>query len=164
MHFIQNLLFLSIFTKFIFSSPNVMANDRYSTFTRRMEAQGVTVLNEIMEWNMFHWDAHYKMAEEIFRNHPDIDGIFGGDLAAIACLHMAQRKGLRVPEDISIIGFDATTPSNMVYPRLTAIRQNVELLAEVSVNTLLDLVEQRKNVPHRLILDVEIQSGGTVSG
>lgn len=143
-------------------SPNVMANDRYSTFTRRMEAQGVTVLNEIMEWNMFHWDAHYKMAEEIFRNHPDIDGIFGGDLAAIACLHMAQRKGLRVPEDISIIGFDATTPSNMVYPRLTAIRQNVELLAEVSVNTLLDLVEQRKNVPHRLILDVEIQSGGTV--
>ncbi len=49
----------------------------------------------------------------------------------------------------------------MVYPRLTAIRQNVELLAEVSVNTLLDIVEQRKNVPHRLILDVEIQSGGT---
>lgn len=143
-------------------SPNVMANERYRTFTRKMEEHGVTVLNEVMEWNMFHWDAHYKMAEEIFQNHPDIDGIFGGDLAAIACLNMALKRGMRVPEDISIIGFDATTPANMVYPRLTAIRQNVELLAEVSVNTLLDLVEQRKNVAHRLILDVEIQAGGTV--
>ncbi len=142
-------------------SPKVMANDRYRTFTQRMKEHGVAILQEMMEWNIFHWDAHYKMAEEIFRNHPDIDGIFGGDLAAIACLNIAQRKGMRVPEDISIIGFDATTPANMVYPQLTAIRQNVELLAEVSVNTLLDMVEQRKNVPHRLILDVEIQRGGT---
>ncbi len=43
----------------------------------------------------------------------------------------------------------------------TAVRQNVELLAEVSVNTLLDMVGQRKNVPHRLILDVDLQRGGT---
>ena len=49
----------------------------------------------------------------------------------------------------------------MVYPVVTSIRQNVELLAEVSVNTLLDRVEQRKNVPHRQILDVDIQFGQT---
>ncbi|MEY8412265.1 LacI family DNA-binding transcriptional regulator [Lachnospiraceae bacterium 62-26] len=142
-------------------SPKVMANDRYNTCRQILEAKGVTVLQEVMEWNIFNWDAHYKMAQEIFRLHPDIDGIFGGDLAALACLNIAQRRRLRVPEDISIIGFDATAPSNMVYPQLTAVRQNVELLAEVSVNTLLDMVEQRKNVPHRLILDVEMQHGGT---
>ncbi len=142
-------------------SPKVMANDRYVTFMKVLEENGVTVLQEVMEWNIFSWDAHYHMAEEIFRLHPDIDGIFGGDLAALACLNAAQRRGIRIPEDISIVGFDAMTSSNMVYPQLTAIRQNVELLAEVSVNTLLDMVEQRKNVPHRLILDVEIQRGGT---
>ena len=142
-------------------SPKVMANDRYVTFMKVLEENGVTVLQEVMEWNIFSWDAHYHMAEEIFRLHPDIDGIFGGDLAALACLNAAQRRGIRIPEDISIVGFDAMTPSNMVYPQLTAIRQIVELLAEVSVNTLLDMVEQRKNVPHRLILDVEIQRGGT---
>ncbi len=143
-------------------SPNVMANDRYRTFTQRMEEHGVVVLQEIMEWNIFCWDAYCKIADQIFQEHPDIDGVFGGDLAAIACMNAAMRKGMRVPEDISIIGFDATTPANMVYPQLTAIRQNVELLAEVSVNTLLDMVEQRKNVPHRIILDVDIQQGGTV--
>lgn len=142
-------------------SPKVMANDRYSTFRQILEENGVTVLQEVMGWNIFNWDAHYKMAEEIFRLHPDIDGIFGGDMAALACLNVAQRRGGGVPEDISIVGFDAMAPTCMVYPQLTAIRQNVELLAEISVNTLLDMVEQRKNVPHRLILDVEMQRGGT---
>ena len=142
-------------------SPKVMANDRYNTFRQILEENGVNVLQEVMEWNIFNWEAHYKMAEEIFRLQPDIDGIFGGDLAALACLNAAQRRGLRVPEDISIVGFDAMAPTSMVYPQLTAVRQNVELLAEVSVNTLLDMVEQRKNVPHRLILDVDLQRGGT---
>lgn len=142
-------------------SPKVMANDRYNTFRQILEENGVNVLQEVMEWNIFNWEAHYKMAEEIFRLQPDIDGIFGGDLAALACLNVAQRRGFRVPEDISIVGFDAMAQTSMVYPQLTAVRQNVELLAEVSVNTLLDMVEQRKNVPHRLILDVDLQRGGT---
>ena len=142
-------------------APKVLANDRYTSFRQMLEKNGVTVLQKVMEWNIFNWDAYYKIAEDIFQSHPDIDGIFSGDLAALACMNMAQREGIRVPEDISIIGFDAMAPSSMVYPQLTAVRQNVELLAEVSVNTLLDMVEQRKNVPHRLILDVDLQRGGT---
>ena len=68
---------------------------------------------------------------------------------------------MKIPEDICFVGFDATSITRMVYPVVTSIRQNVELLAEVSVNTLLDRVEQRKNVPHRQILDVDIQFGQT---
>ena len=139
----------------------VIREQKADTDTKEEVLARVNVLQEVMEWNIFNWEAHYKMAEEIFRLQPDIDGIFGGDLAALACLNAAQRRGLRVPEDISIVGFDAMAPTSMVYPQLTAVRQNVELLAEVSVNTLLDMVEQRKNVPHRLILDVDLQRGGT---
>lgn len=142
-------------------SPNIVANERCEAFKEVLEANGVAVLQETMGWNMFSWDAHYKMAEELFGKHPDIDGVFGGDLAAVACMNVALQKGLRVPEDISIIGFDATNITSMVYPPVTAIRQNGELLAEISVNTLLDMIEERKNVPHRLILDVEIQYGKT---
>lgn len=76
-------------------------------------------------------------------------------------MNVALQRGMKVPEDICFVGFDATNITRMVYPRVTAIRQNVELLAEVSVNTLLDQIEQRKNVPHRQILDVEIQFGQT---
>ena len=83
-------------------------------------------------------------------------------MAAIACLNVALQKGKKIPQDIKLVGFDAMDITKMVCPQLTAIRQNVELLAELSVNTLLDMVEQRKNVPHRQILEVEIQDGKTV--
>ena len=141
-------------------SPNVMANDRYSTFTRRMEAQGVTVLNEIMEWNMFHWDAHYKMAEEIFRNHPDIDGIFGGDLAAIACLHMAQRKGLRVPEDISVMGFDDIPIADYVYKGISTVRQRPSRLGSEGSKAVWKMI-QGEEVPAEVILPHELVPRGT---
>lgn len=142
-------------------SPNIFANERHKMFQQVLEERQVEVLQFAMDWNTFHWDAHYRMAEEIFRKHPDIDGVFSGDLGAAACMNVALQKGMRIPEDICLVGFDATSITRMVYPCLTAIRQNVELLAEISVNTLLDQVEQRKNVPHRQILEVDIQRGGT---
>lgn len=143
------------------NSPNILANDRHTAFEQILQEHDVQVIDISMDWNNFEWDAYYRTAEEVFREHPDIDGVFGGDLGAAACLNLALQKGMRVPEDISIVGFDATNITRMVYPRLTAIRQDIELLAELSVHTLLDMVEQRKSVPHRQILDVDIQFGET---
>lgn len=142
-------------------SPNVVANERHSVFTKLLEENEIQVVNVMMDWNTFDWETHYKMAERMLKEHPDIDGVFGGDIAAVACMNVALQKGRRPQKDISIIGFDAMSITRMVYPRLTAIRQNVELLAEISVNTLLDMIEERKHVPHRQILDVEIQRGET---
>ncbi len=142
-------------------SPNIFANERHMTFQGILERENVQVLQEIMDWNIFEWDAYYETAQKILDAHPDIDGVFGGDLGVVACMNVALQRGMKVPEDICFVGFDATNITRMVYPRVTAIRQNVELLAEVSVNTLLDQIEQRKNVPHRQILDVEIQFGQT---
>lgn len=142
-------------------SPHILANDRHSVFSEILQSSGVKVINIEMDWNVFDWDAHYKMAESIFEVHKDIDGVFGSDLAAVACMNVAFHTGKRVPEDIRLIGFDATSLTRMICPQITAIRQNLSLLAELLVNTLLDLVEQRKGVPHRQILDVEIQQGET---
>lgn len=142
-------------------SPNIVANERHAVFRQMMKEQGAEILDVVMDWNIFDWDAHYQMAEEFFRKHPDIDGVFSGDMGAVACMNVALQKGISIPEELCLVGFDATSLTRMVYPRVTAIGQNVELLAELSVNTLLDMVEQRKNVPHRQILDVRIQHGET---
>ena len=143
-------------------SPNVLANERHTVFEQMIKEKDIELLNISMNWNDFTWEAHYELAKEILSKHPDIDGVFGGDMAAIACLNAALQKGKKIPRDIKLVGFDAMDITKMVCPQLTAIRQNVELLAELSVNTLLDMVEQRKNVPHRQILEVEIQDGKTV--
>ncbi len=144
-------------------SPHILANERHLTFQKTLEEQGVQVKTMPMDWNVFDWQAFQKTARKIMEEHPDVDGIFSGDLGAIACMNMATQKGLRIPKDLSLIGFDATSATQMVSPQLTAIRQNIPLLAEVSVNTLLDQVEQRREILHRQILNVEVCPGGTTN-
>lgn len=142
-------------------SPHILANERHLAFQKTLEDKGVEVLTEEMDWNVFEWEAFHKTALKIMERHPDVDGIFSGDLGAVACMNMARKRGMDIPKDISLVGFDATSVTQMVYPRLTAIRQNVELLAEVSVNTLLDQIEQRRDILHRQILNVDVCCGGT---
>ena len=142
-------------------APNILANDRYVTFQKLLEEAHVEVVCVETDWNVFQWEAFYRTAHDILDKYPDIDGIFTGDLGAAACMNVAQQRGIRIPEDLCVVGFDATNITRMVYPHITAVRQNVELLAEVAVNTLLYQIEQRKRVLHRHILDVDIQYGGT---
>lgn len=142
-------------------SPNIVANERYQMFENILREHGTEVINIVMEWNDFEWGAHYRMAEKIFNEYPDIDGVFGSDIGVVACMNVALQRGIKIPGDLSLIGFDGMSLTGMVYPRMTTIRQNVELLAEISVNTLLDTVEQREEIPNRQILDVDIQYGET---
>lgn len=142
-------------------SPYIFANERHLAFKEVLEEHGVEVLNVVMDWNIFQWEIFYKTAKNILNEYSDIDGIFSGDLGVVACMNVARQKGIKIPEDLCLIGFDATDITRMVYPNITAIKQNIELLAEISVNTLLDQIEQRKSVPHRQSLNVDIQYGET---
>lgn len=143
-------------------SPKVAAGGRHTAFSEVMRKNHIEELDLVMDWNIFEWKAHFEEIQKFMVEHPDIDGVFGGDMGVIACLHVALQQGRRVPQDLCAVGFDGMDVTRMMYPQVTAICQNVQLLAELSVNTLLDLVENRKRVPHRQVIDVEIQAGGTV--
>lgn len=143
-------------------SPAVVSSQRHTIFADVLNQNQVEIVDLVMDWNIFEWSAHTACIENCIRENPDIDGVFGSDMAAIACMDYMLRMGREVPQEFCAVGFDGMDVSRMVYPKLTAIRQNVELLAEISVNTLLDMVEDRKRVPHRIVLDVELQEGETV--
>lgn len=142
-------------------SPHILANERHVVFRQKLEEQHINVQCVSMDWNVFGWEAFYETALKLLNDYPDIDGIFAGDLGVVACMNIAMQRGMRIPEDISLVGFDATSVTQMVYPHITSIRQNVPQLAEVSVNTLLDQIEQRREILHRQILNVDVCYGQT---
>ncbi len=79
-------------------------------------------------------DAGYKMSEVIRRDHPDADGVaFSGDLIAIGALAGFSAMGVRVPEDIAVIGYGDLDPSGFSQPPLTTLRPpHHEMGAEVA--------------------------------
>ncbi|MGN0364778.1 MAG: LacI family DNA-binding transcriptional regulator [Suilimivivens sp.] len=62
------------------------------------------------------------------------------DMYAIEFMSFLQKKGVNVPGDFSIIGFDDIPLASMVHPTLTTISQNLELRSKIAVELLLELI------------------------
>jgi DNA-binding LacI/PurR family transcriptional regulator len=66
--------------------------------------------------------------------------ICSSDLMAIGVLQEAARRGLRVPDDLSVVGFDGIEAAAWTTPALTTVAQPIEEIAETAVNALRTLV------------------------
>ena len=77
------------------------------------------------------------------------------DYYALDFMHFVQREGIRVPEDISVIGFDDNAASRENIPALTTIHQDAALRAKTAMN-LLEAMHDGKKVESRITLPVEL--------
>lgn len=92
----------------------------------------------------------------IFYENPEFDGIFASnDIMAAHCISTALALGYKIPDSIKIIGYDDISISSLIYPSLTTIHQNYQQIAEVAVETLIDLVAG-KEVPDRQVIPVKL--------
>ena len=64
---------------------------------------------------------------------------------AAAVISVAHRRGLDVPRDLSVVGFDDHPTATTVWPELTTIRQPIAAMAEAALNLLLRQIRQRKD-------------------
>ncbi len=77
--------------------------------------------------------------ENLLDTFPHTDGIFcSNDLAAAQVLQVCAKKGKRVPEDVSVIGFDDIPFAKMTTPALTTIHQPIKEMAQYAVMSLLN--------------------------
>lgn len=95
-------------------------------------------------------DGYYAM-QRLMRKMSDITAVFAmSDVMAIGAMRAIQDKGLKVPEDISVIGFDGLDLGNYMVPRLTTIRQHSERLASRGVEILLNSIDGDTTDTHEL--------------
>jgi LacI family transcriptional regulator len=78
------------------------------------------------------------------------------DAAALGTLEAARREGLRVPEELSVVGFDDTYAAITSAPALTTVRQPIVEMGRVAVRTLLDLASGRRSDFHHMQLSTQL--------
>jgi LacI family transcriptional regulator len=78
------------------------------------------------------------------------------DLAAFGAMDAAREYGLRIPDDISIIGFDDIPQASFVYPKLTTVRQPLEQMGQTAVKMLLQQIEDQSRPPQRIALKTQL--------
>ena len=86
----------------------------------------------------------YPFAKELLARKQPFTALFAyNDISAIGSIRACQEAGLRVPEDISIVGFDDIQNAAYTHPRLTTVRQPLQKMGEIAAHTLLDRIENR---------------------
>ncbi|CAM4525333.1 LacI family DNA-binding transcriptional regulator [Paenibacillus xylanexedens] len=100
------------------------------------------------------------------KDHPT--GLFCcNDIQAIGALQAAKELGLRVPEDVSIIGFDNTILASVTSPPLTTVAQPIEELGHRAVDLLIEELKDEQKEPQKIVLKPELvirESAGRVLG
>lgn len=93
--------------------------------------------------------------ERLLPLHPDAVFV-ASDAMAAGALRTLQEAGLRVPQDVAVIGFDDTPVAVRTSPPLTTVRQPIETLGETAVATLLHLIAHPGSGPRRVILPTQL--------
>ena len=80
--------------------------------------------------------------EKLFDQYPDLDSIFvANDQMALSAIQFFCKKGLRIPEDIGIVGFDNIAESAYFFPALTTIQQDQHNVAKLAVVEIIKIIE-----------------------
>ena len=82
--------------------------------------------------------------------------LFFTDPVAIRALSHAKARGIRVPQDLSIAGYDGILSSGVTEPALTTVRQSTSEMGELAAESLLALIENGSAKPQQHILPVEL--------
>lgn len=105
----------------------------------------------------FTYDGGRKVAEVLWRmeHRPEVV-LFSADLAAIGAMQTFQERGLHIPEDISVTGFDDIDAATFVYPALTTVRQPMVELGRAAAQLLLQMLGGQRSTPQHLTIPTEI--------
>ncbi|MFI7701983.1 LacI family DNA-binding transcriptional regulator [Nonomuraea sp. NPDC049480] len=118
---------------------------RMHGYRAAMEAAGVPVLPEYVRAEGFCYPHGVKAGAALLDLHPAPTAIFAaGDESALGAIQAARARGLRIPEDLSVVGFDDTELATMTSPQLTTVRQPLREMGAVALRTSLRLAAGEK--------------------
>jgi LacI family transcriptional regulator len=142
---------------FINGHPNQTASgQRFRGFIEGMTEAGLAVGADQVAQGFFTYRSGLAAAERLLEDYAPTAIFASNDDMAAATMAMAHRKGLEVPRDLAVAGFDDTPVATTVWPELTTIRQPIAEMAGEAVRLLIEQIRGRRagkpaKVQHKLL-------------
>jgi len=101
--------------------------------------------------------AGYPLMKQLLARKVRFTALFAyNDLSAIGAIRALKEEGLRVPQDISVMGFDDIPGAAFHMPSLTTVRQPLARMGEVAAQSLLQRIEDNKEFPAEIAVEPEL--------
>jgi LacI family transcriptional regulator len=140
--------------------------ERLRGFQQAMNDFGLPVNDEfIIHGGFFSVEEGYKAMQQLLNASVMPTAVFAaGDHMAVGAIQAIRDRGLHVPEDISIIGFDDIDLAKYMTPALTTVRQDKELIGEKSAEKLIEQINQKEKKSGVNVIPVELVVRETCKG
>ena len=131
---------------------------RFRGYRRALEDAGI----EYSDRNFFELrSGKDEIIDSMDRNAVKAKGytavICCSDVYASLLIGACEKNGIRVPEDLSVIGFDDTLPSVLSRPAITTIHQDIDKKGEIATNTLLKMIRGEKPDSDEVIMKTSLK-------
>jgi LacI family transcriptional regulator len=127
--------------------------DRVTGYRAALQQAGVPVDEVLLARGDFHPASGYQAALQLLQRNPRPTAIFAcNDLMAIGAIRAASQLGLRVPQDVSILGFDEIELASYTTPPLTSVSQPKEEIGQLAVALILERIQDHTLLPRRKVL------------
>ncbi len=134
---------------------------RYDGFVTALHEAGLEVDPELVQRGNYTYRSGLGAAELLLAHGNPPTAIFASnDDMGAAAISVAHRRGLDVPRDLTVVGFDDTSAATTVWPELTTIHQPIAAMADAAIDILLRTIRNRNDearpltdhvLPHRLV-------------
>jgi LacI family transcriptional regulator len=99
----------------------------------------------------------YPYGKQLIEKKKPFTALFAyNDISAIGAIRAFQESGFRVPQDISVVGFDDIPAAAFHYPSLTTVRQPLHKMGEIAVEILIARIDGQKDWPREISVQPEI--------
>ena len=121
---------------------------------------GIPVREELtvqLEIEQFSPELGYPFAKKLLERKRPFTALFAyNDLSAIGAIRAFQEAGMRVPQEVSVVGFDDIPGAAYHFPSLTTVRQPLQRMGELAAETLIERIEGREEYPGEIAVEGEL--------
>ncbi len=121
------------------------SQERFAGYAGACASRGILPQDRYIREGDFMEDSGYRAAADLLDQTDPPTAIFCfNDNMASAAMRAARDRGLKLPADLSIVGFDDSTIAHQCFPRLTSVRQPLEEMGRVAVSLLTRLLDGQR--------------------
>ncbi len=150
---------------YIYGDMNTVTSLRIQNFMETCEEMGISVPDEYLRYSKYRdmQKTAYETEALLRLPEPPTCIIFPDDYAAIGGINILRARGLEIPGDISIAGYDGLNILSKYEPRITTVRQNMDSMGAMAAEKLITLVEEPEKVEIQdVVIGTELEKGHTV--
>jgi len=130
---------------------------RYQGYKNALEKAGIPFNEELVRIGNYRYESGMEVTQHFLELQDKPTAVFAAnDEMAIGAIHAIQDKGLRVPEDVSVISVDNVRMASMVRPLLSTVAQPMYDIGAVSMRLLTKLMKKESVMNSRVILPHEV--------